>query len=102
MFALMVSLVISACSSKPEYIYVQPECNVVARKALPEVDAGVLYDVLTLPHNLHPKDLSELLPELPSAYDGHSMYWQLVEREKLIVDMLIENEAIVKDICKDG
>jgi hypothetical protein len=72
----------------------------VPRKMLPQVDAGVLYDVLTLPHHLHSKDVNELLPELPVSFDGHELYYQLVEREKLITDTLIENEVIVNSICK--
>jgi hypothetical protein len=97
---LSLLLTLSACKSTPEYIYVQPECYQVARKTLPQVDAGVLYDVLTLPYRLHPKDVSELLPELPVGFDGHELYYQLVEREKRIVDLLIANETIVKSICK--
>jgi hypothetical protein len=94
---------LSSCASTKvvtEYIYVTPECYQVARKTLPQVDAGVLYDVLTLPYRLHPKDVSELLPELPVGFDGHELYYQLVEREKRIVDLLIANETIVKSICK--
>lgn len=94
---------LSSCASTKvvtEYIYVAPECYQVPRKTLPQVDAGVLYDVLTLPYSLDPNDVSELLPELPVGFDGHELYYQLVEREKLIVDLLIENETIVKSICK--
>ena len=94
---------LSSCASTKvvtEYIYVQPECYQIPRKTLPDIDSGVLYDVLTLPHSLHTKDVSELLPELPVGYDGHQLYWQLVEREKRIVDMMISNETIVKSICK--
>lgn len=100
MLALLLAIsALSSCSTKPEYIYIQPECNVVGRKTLPELDSGIIYSVLGLPHLLHPKDLSELLPELPSTYDGHELYYQLVEREGLIVDMLIENEVIVEKVC---
>ena len=94
---------LSSCASTKvvtEYVYVQPECYQVPRKTLPEIDSGVLYDVLTLPHSLS-SDNAELLPvELPVGYDGHQLYWQLVEREKRIVDMMISNETIVKSICK--
>jgi len=88
------------CSTTNEYVYISPNCMQVQRKALPEIDAATLYSVLTLPHSLHPKDVSELIPELPVGFDGHETYYQLVEREKLIVDMLIDNETIVKSICK--
>ena len=93
---------IQGCSNTPtrEYIYVTPDCYQIPRKALPEIDSSALYDNLTLVHSLHPKDVSELLLELPVGYDGHETYYQLVEREKLIVDMLIENETIVNSICK--
>ena len=94
---------LSSCTSTKvvtKYIYVQPECYQVPRKTLPKIDSGVLYDVLTLPHRL-PSDNAELLSvELPIGYDGDELYWQLVQREKLITDTLIENETIIKSICK--
>jgi len=87
------------CKTTPEYIYVQPECSVPARKTLSEVDSGILYSALTLPHSLHPKDLSELSPELLNGYDGDTMYWVLLDNQTLLVDMLIEREAVLGEIC---
>ena len=103
-FALIVGIVLTttACKSTPEYIYIQPECNIPARKTLVEVDSGVLYDVLTLPHNLHPKDVSELIPELPEGYDGDTLYWVLKENHTKLVDMILEREAVLKEVCKSG
>ena len=94
---------LSSCASTKvvtEYIYVQPECYQIPRKALPDIDSGVLYDVLTLPHSLSSDNAELLSVGLPVGYDGHQLYWQLVEREKRIVDMMISNETIVKSICK--
>ena len=91
---------IQGCATKIEYIYVQPECNVVPRKTLPEIDAGVLWDVLTLPQRVLQENAPELITELPEGYDGYNMYDQLERREKLIVDLLTENEAIVKELCE--
>ena len=91
---------ISGCSSTTEYVYVQPECPEIARKQLSEVDAGVLYDVLVVPHTLHPKDVSQLLPELPSTYDGKALYWTLKDNQTKLVDMILEREAVLNPICK--
>lgn len=96
----MGTLVLSSCGTTPEYIYVQPECSVAPRKALPEIDAGVLYSILELPHRVPLQDLPTLIPELPEGYDGNTMYYDLLEREKNIVDMLLENEATLNKICK--
>ena len=93
-------LVSSGCKTTPEYIYVQPECSPAPRAILPQIDSGRLYSALVLPHSLHHKDLSELSPELLNGYDGDKIYHDLVEREKLIVDMLVENEAILNRVCK--
>lgn len=69
---------------------------------LPQIDAGKLYSALMLPHTLHTQDLLELAPELSISYDGDKIYHDLVEREKLIVDALIENEAIINKVCSNG
>lgn len=69
------------------------------RKTLPEIDAGVLWDVLTLPDRVEDKTSYTSLQTLPEDYDGYVIYDQLELREKLIVDMLIENETIVRNIC---
>ena len=91
---------IQGCSTiKTEYVQVSPECSVVPRKTLPEIDAGVLWDVLTLPDRVEDKTSYTSLQELPEGYDGYSMYDQLELREKLITDMLIENETIVRNVC---
>jgi len=96
---LAIVLMTQGCKTTPEYIYVQPECSVPARKTLSEVDSGILYSALTLPHSLHPKDLSELSPELLNGYDGDTMYWVLLDNQTLLVDMLIEREAVLGEIC---
>ena len=83
-------------------MYIKPECSAAMRPTLPTIDSGKLYSALVLPHRLHPKDLSELSPELLNGYDGDKMYHDLVEREKKIVDILIENEAILKKVCSNG
>lgn len=95
-------MAIAGCKSTPQYIYVQPECSSAMRPVLPVIDAGKLYSALVLPHTLHTQDLSELAPELLNDYDGDKTYHDLVEREKLIVDALIENEAIINKVCSNG
>ena len=97
--ALLVAFWISGCKSTPEYIYLQPECPTIPHKTLSEVDAGVLYDVLALPHSLHPKDVSELLPELPNGYDGRVLYWTLKDNQTKLVDMILEQRAILQQVC---
>ena len=97
---LLVLLTIIGCKSTPEYIYIQPECSIPQRIALSEVDAGVLYDVLTLPQALHPKDTSTLLPQLPIGYDGHVLYWTLKDNHTKLVDMILEREAVLNKLCK--
>lgn len=91
--------VLSNCKSTPEYVYIKPECSAAMRPTLPQIDSGKLYSALVLPHTLHEQDLSELAPELLNGYDGDKTYHDLVEREKKIVDALIENEAILKKVC---
>lgn len=83
-------------------MYIKPECSVAVRPTLPTIDAGKLYSALVLPHSLHTKDLSELAPELLNGYDGDKTYHDLVEREKLIADALIENEATLNKVCGNG
>lgn len=91
----------TGCKSTPEIVYVQPECNIPARKTLSEVDSGVLYDVLTLPQRLHPLDVSTLLPDVPIGYDGHQMYWELKDNQTKLVDMILEREVILKEVCNE-
>lgn len=95
-------LILTGCETTPTYVYVQPECSIPERKALTEVDAGLLYDVLTLPHSLHPKDLAELTPELLNGYDGHMLYWDLKDNNTKLVDMILEREVVLKEVCKNG
>jgi hypothetical protein len=99
---LALCLVILGCESTPENIYLKPECSAAVRVALPEIDSGKLYSALVLPHSLHSQDLSQLAPELLNGYDGNAVFYDLVEREKLITDMLIENETTLKRVCSDG
>ena len=99
MIALTISG-LSSCKSTPQYIYLKPECATTPRKTLSEVDAGVLYDVLVLPHSLHPKDVSELLPRLPNGYDGDALYWTLKDNQTKLVDMILEQEAVLNQVCK--
>lgn len=89
----------NGCKSTPEYVYIQPECSIPARKTLSDVDAGVLYSALTLPHSLDEKDLSELHPELLNGYDGDALYWTLKDNQTLLVDMILEREAILSAVC---
>jgi hypothetical protein len=97
--ALAIS-VLSSCKTTPEYIYIKPECSPAPRLVLPEIDSGKLYSALVLPHSLHPQDLSTLAPELLNGYDGEDLYYDLVNRDKLMTDMILENEAIIKSVCK--
>lgn len=99
---LLAISVLTSCKSTPELVYIKPECKPTTRLILPQIDSGKLYSALVLPHSLHPKDLSELAPELLNGYDGNQVYYDLVEREKLITDMLLENEAILKKVCTNG
>lgn len=99
---LLVLLTTPACKSTPEYIYVQPECSIPARKTLTDVDSGVLYDVLMLPHSLMPLDVNTLIPELPSGYDGNELFYILKGNQTLLVDMILEREAVLREVCKNG
>ena len=95
----MIALTISGCKSTPEYIYLQPECATTPRKTLVEVDAGVLYTALTLPHSLDIETLNSLAVELPNGYDGDALYWTLKDNQTKLVDMLLEQEAILNQVC---
>ena len=99
---LLAINVLSSCKSTPEYVYLKPVCSAAVRVTLPEIDSGKLYSALVLPHSLHSQDLSQLAPELLNGYDGNAVFYDLVEREKLITDMLIENETTLKRVCSDG
>ena len=76
---LVATLVISGCSSTPDVIYLQPQCSVPTLSALPQVDAGELWDAI-----------------------GDDTYQQLVLREKLIMDWALDMRAIVQEVCQNG
>jgi hypothetical protein len=95
-----MTLGLTGCKSTPEYIYVQPECPIIANKTLSEVDAGVLWDVLTLPHSLDIETLNSVPVELPEGYDGYALYWTLKTNQTLLVDMILEQRAVLQQVCK--
>lgn len=95
-----MTLGLVSCKTTPEYIYLQPDCPVIPSKTLSDIDAGVLWDVLTLPHNLHPKDVSELIPDVPADYDGEMLYWKLKNNQTLLVDTILEQRAVLNNVCK--
>lgn len=74
----------------------------MTRKALTEIDSGVLYDVLTLPHSLHQQDLTQLIPDVPVDYNGEQMYLNLKNNQTDLVTMLLEREAIINKVCSNG
>ena len=82
-FVLVVGGIIgSGCGlKKTKYVYVPPECNLPPMPAdLPEPDVDYIYDNLG-------KDVAE----------------QLLKRERLIVDSLLEHRAALEKLCgKDG
>ena len=70
---------LTSCSSTPDVIYLQPQCSVPTLSALPQVDAGELWDAI-----------------------GDDTYQQLVLREKLIMDWALDIRAIVQEVCQNG
>lgn len=61
-----------------EYVYVSPECTVPPMPSnLPEPDVDYIYDRL-----------------------GTEVAEQLLERERLIIDSLLEHRAILGELCK--
>lgn len=99
MIFLAAALLTQGCVTKPEYVQVYPDCPVIAPMTLSEVDSGVLYSVLTLPHSLYPKDVSELLPDVPMTYNGKALYWDLKNNQTEMVTMILSQEAAIQRMC---
>lgn len=71
----------SGCATKTEYVYIKPECSVppmVSEADLPNIDVDYVYDNL-----------------------GTEVAEDLLKRERLIVDSLLEHRAILKEICDE-
>jgi hypothetical protein len=90
----MIGLITGCANTTTEYVYIKPECTPAVLAPLPQINKKELWDSLGLPEQL--ANLS------PKQIKAHNIYVDLNDREKLIVDWAIENEAIVKQICGVG
>ena len=77
--AALISLAILGCSATPDYIEIRPSCIVPPMPlSLPHIDVDALYDAAGW-------DLAEALRD----------------RERLIVDSLLEHRAALTELCQD-
>lgn len=77
MMCALILGVTTGCATKTETVFIQPECSVPPLPSnLPEPDVDYIYDRL-----------------------GFEVAEQLMLRERLIVDSLMEHRAILKEIC---
>lgn len=74
---MVVLLLVAGCAASPEYVEVRPECTVPPIPALPNVEAA---DLAPLPD---------------------SVFFDLKEREKRLVDWALEMEAMLGELCGD-
>lgn len=76
----MFGVLSSGCQKRIEYVHVQPECSLpplVRESDLPSIDVDYVYDNL-----------------------GTDVAEDLLKRERLIVDNLIEHRVMLKTICE--
>jgi len=81
MAAALIIGATAGCQKRIEYVYVEPECHVpplVSEAQLPQIDVDYVYDNL-----------------------GDEVAEDLLTRERLIIDNLMEHRAILKEVC-DG
>lgn len=79
---------VSGCAKKTEMVYLQPDCNVppmVTEADLPTVKVNAVYDALESYHG---------------EEKGKEIAEDLRERERRLVDSLLEHRAIVKELCQ--
>lgn len=73
--ALCAALTASCASRPPEYVEIQPECEVPPQPALPAIEGD----------------------ELASLPDD--VYWRLEDRERKIVDWALEMRGMLRELC---
>lgn len=76
----------AGCATKTEPVFIQPECSVPPMPAdLPEPDVDAVYDAMISFHG---------------PQKGVRITEDLLKRERLIVDSLLEHRAIIEELCR--
>ena len=86
--AVLVLGAIAGCGTKTETVFLKPDCRLPARVTesdLPVVDAAAVYDALEAYHG---------------KAEGRRIAEALRARERMLVDVILEQRAVLEQICK--